>query len=204
MSMIQLINDNFIGVFNSFLSKDECQILIDTLDRHPKKYYTNVPSRIIYNDESIDDSSLTESEFVAFEHSDDELLNNVKLRIHNMVKQYFKIETKVDAATLIKLYPSTIMFKHYDAAITTIDLNNPPEDYEYHNKCPVITALVYLNECDGGELDIEGSKIKTGTGKLVMFYGSKYRHGSEPFNGFRYNISIWFSPIGNKNDSIDK
>lgn len=188
--------DNLIMVYSSFLSKEECDTLIEIIDTSQKKTYTKLPSRDIYGDDTIDESSISEQEWLTFDSSDHPLLKNIESRVHNFVNESFKVDTKLDISAMVKLYDSTVMHKHYDASPTNIANIKPlPKEHEYHTTCPVITSLIYLNDCDGGQLDIEGSIIKAEAGRLVSFWGSKFKHGAEPFKGFRYNAGVWCSPL---------
>lgn len=183
-------NDNLFLIVDEFISADQCQYLIEMMENHPEKGY----SKRVYKDEydwvDESDDTINEQEYLTWTAIDDKLYWDVCDKVSAFIERTYDVKVEVSGSGFTKLYDTTVLKGHYDS-----DLNYPEDKRneitkeQYHEYCPTITALLYLNKVEGGTLDIyDITNVKTGAGRLLVFWGSKYKHGGAPFKGDRYNI----------------
>jgi len=154
----------------NFLSKKECNTLIDFFDKHHSSIGT-----------VFDDRKLINVQVASVELSNDEEKNDA---------DYLKLFQKKLDINIDKIEPRA--FVNY-ASITCRSIGNyqPAHlDFHYHE----YTSIIYLNDnFDGGETKIGQEIIKPVAGTILTFQGNKVYHEVMPVKqGTRYNVLVWY------------
>lgn len=195
------LTSNFIYEIDNFLTKDECNNLIN-------KHNNNLKRSEVINSNSISKFRTSSQKWI---DNDDELNN----KILKLVNKYSKIQLSLkngESIQFAKYEPTQEYNKHYD--ICTFEENKDAcgDDYNRFGSYRYITVIIYLNDNfnDGETLfNALGRKIKPKQGKALLFYNcildekslqnglckridDSIHSGLPVDNGEKYILTKWF------------
>tara|TARA_R110000744_G_scaffold217792_1_gene336486 strand:+ start:432 stop:1022 length:591 start_codon:yes stop_codon:yes gene_type:complete len=185
--------DNFIGVYDNYITLDECNRAIKLYEDQNK--FNNTINRIGFENASI--LRKQDKQFFAIENNLDVWWESLKPMIFNFdmaFKHYIETTGAKDA------YDTPFHF-------TTLKIQKtlPTEGYHiwhiehnkgYDNEPRAFAYSIYLNDVeDGGETEFlhQSVRVKPKTGRIVIWpAGFPYLHrGNPPLSGEKYILTSW-------------
>ena len=185
--------DNFIGVYDNYITLDECNRAIKLYEDQNK--FNNTINRIGFENASI--LRKQDKQFFAIENNLDVWWESLKPMIFNFdmaFKHYIETTGAKDA------YDTPFHF-------TTLKIQKtlPTEGYHiwhiehnkgYDNEPRAFAYSIYLNDVeDGGETEFlhQSVRVKPKTGRIVIWpAGFPYAHrGNPPLSGEKYILTSW-------------
>tara|TARA_R110000824_G_scaffold146718_1_gene315807 strand:- start:660 stop:1250 length:591 start_codon:yes stop_codon:yes gene_type:complete len=185
--------DNFIGVYDNYITLDECNRAIKLYEDQNK--FNNTINRIGFENASI--LRKQDKQFFAIENNLDVWWESLKPMVFNFdmaFKHYIETTGAKDA------YDTPFHF-------TTLKIQKtlPTEGYHiwhiehnkgYDNEPRAFAYSIYLNDVeDGGETEFlhQSVRVKPKTGRIVIWpAGFPYLHrGNPPLSGEKYILTSW-------------
>ena len=185
--------DNFIGVYDNYITLDECNRAIKLYEDQNK--FNNTINRIGFENASI--LRKQDKQFFAIENNLDVWWESLKPMIFNFdmaFKHYIETTGAKDA------YDTPFHF-------TTLKIQKtlPTEGYHiwhiehnkgFDNEPRAFAYSIYLNDVeDGGETEFlhQSVRVKPKTGRIVIWpAGFPYLHrGNPPLSGEKYILTSW-------------
>lgn len=165
----------------NFLSRDECDRLIELIDRMVNNSREQESEQQIFNMKSFKDP----------------LVDSIRQRVHDFMKSKINRELYIDSSYMKVRRPG----KHEYAHPIHADNCNYCKDT---GKCIIETqidywvshsVLIYLNKCKGGDFFFaDGETITPEPGLFLAFSsGPENLHGVHRIESDRYAIAMWFT-----------
>lgn len=155
---------------DNFLTKNECQTLINLFD----KYHSSMGT-------VFDDRKILHIPIACVELSNNDTKNDA---------DYLKFFSKKLDVNIHSIEPRA--YVNYSHITRREKGNYQPShlDFEYHE----YTSIIYLNDdYNGGETKVAGEIIQPTQGTIITFQGNKLEHEVLPVNqGIRYNVLVWY------------
>lgn len=170
-------------VVPGFLTPEECHLLLDCYTRNANRY-------------EHDCNEFWRDRVLHF-HKVPERDRGAKLLMARTVMETMEVVKKrwvldVDGADRsVTLWPETVNLVSWDGRTMPPHVDQA-NGFEFRK----FSAIVYLNDVDGGELYFPktGHKVKPQVGQLVTFpSGENYPHGVLEYEGTRYTLATWFT-----------
>ncbi len=160
-----------ISFFESFLSDDECDFLInyyhENYQNDTKTASTWGLTRAIYMPKT------------PFFHVKKSLIRRKYLK--EVSKKFPSLKLQFDQ--LVHWLPGSCSDLHYDRDHPTA---NPPSYNDW-------TSVCYLNDnFNGGDTVLDGNYLRPKKGRLLVFPSKKILHGVSPVHGDRYTHIAWW------------
>ena len=185
---------NFIGVYDNYISEEECNKAIEVYEKHNK--FNQTINRIGSEKSSI--LQKQDQQFFVGEHNIDVWWESLKTLIINfdVAWKHYKENTGADS-----VYDGN----NFNYTNLKIQKTLPTEGYHvwhiehgqgYHNEARAFVFSVYLNDVEeGGETEFLhfSKRVKPKRGRIVIWpAGFPYVHrGNSPLSGEKYILTSW-------------
>lgn len=167
-------NNNNIKVFNNYLSKDECNKLIDLINN------TETSNNRLLQSDMFNNTTLSLLYYDSLS-----VAEKYMPEVHSLIQKEYQVTVKPRHARFAQ-------WKHINSQSITVD------DMGLQDKNH-IAGWIYLNDdYEGGELLFINQKvsIRPKVGDLITYPGNiHYWYTVEPTNGSRYIMPLWFDFI---------
>lgn len=165
-------NKENIKVINNFLSLEECNLIIDSLNSN----------EYVEHDLQIDDKNNPTIKRKSYMGLD--VAHVQQERVKQILEESYGVKVVPGSAHVAKWEPGQKLELHVD------DLGRTSYNH--------MASLIYLNDdYEGGEIEFPTHDIslKLSAGSLIMFPGNEnYPHEVKPIvSGYRYTMPIWFT-----------
>ena len=189
---MELIND--VGIFDHFLSDDECDYFIELFKNKEKNGF-------VYNRQDSEDAKATAKKDTAF-------TINVYEESNDKVNEFIENFWKNAWTEYSEKYP-TLSTRNCDLLAFKLQKTLPGEGYHvwhdehqlsYKDSSRVVTYVIYLNDdYDAGETEFisKSMRITPKKGTLALF-PCNYTHahrGNPPLSGEKYILTGWVHDI---------
>ena len=155
---------------DNFITKTECQTLIDLFDKHHASVGT-----------VFDDRKILHIPIACVELSNNDTKNDA---------DYLKFFSKKIDININSIDPQA--YTNYSHITRREKGNYQPShlDFDYHT----LTSIIYLNDnFTGGETKVADEIIQPKAGTIITFQGNKIQHEVLPVvEGIRYNVLVWY------------